>query len=63
MEHEHFLSEVFSIYADSNALYPGIFPGLRKFEAEVVRMVCTMLNGDDKTVGTMASGGTESIGM
>ena len=30
-------------------------------EAEVVRMVCDMFNGDSETCGTMSSGGTESI--
>lgn len=38
-----------------------VFPDVRKMEAEVVRMVCDMFNGDSETCGTMSSGGTESI--
>lgn len=61
--HEETQHQVFGLFADSNALYPDLFPALRKFEAEVVRMACTMLAGDDQTCGTMTSGGTESILM
>jgi glutamate/tyrosine decarboxylase-like PLP-dependent enzyme len=43
---------VFGLFADSNALYPDLFPALRKFEAEVVRMACTMLSGDDQAQRT-----------
>jgi glutamate/tyrosine decarboxylase-like PLP-dependent enzyme len=40
----------------------GLWPGLRRFETEVVAMVARMLNGDpETTVGVMTSGGTESI--
>lgn len=42
---------------------PGLFPAVRKFEAEAVRMVVSMLNGDDKACGTLTSGGTESVLM
>ncbi|CAG2192089.1 DPL1 [Mytilus edulis] len=34
-----------------------------KMEAEVVRMCCSLFNGDSDTAGTMTSGGTESILM
>ncbi len=46
--HEETQHQVFGLFADSNALYPDLFPALRKFEAEVVRMACTMLAGDDQ---------------
>ena len=36
---------------------------MRKFEAEVVRMIVTMVNGDEKACGTLTSGGTESVLM
>merc|ERR1712130_94943 len=49
------------MYCGSNGLYPTTFPGLRKVEAEVVRMACTLLHGDAESCGTMTSGGTESI--
>lgn len=44
-----------------NALNPLIFPSLRKFETEIVSMVAGMLHGDAACVGSVTSGGTESI--
>ena len=35
----------------------------RKFENEVVSMTASMLNGDSEVVGSLTSGGTESILM
>ena len=35
----------------------------RKFENEVVSMTASMLNGDSEVVGSVTSGGTESILM
>ncbi|KAF7247361.1 Sphingosine-1-phosphate lyase 1 [Varanus komodoensis] len=52
---------VYEEFAWSNPLHPDIFPGLRKMEAEVVRMVCTLFHGGPNSCGTMTSGGTESI--
>ena len=57
------VDRAFVLYSDSNALYPTIFPALKKYEAEVVRMACTMMLGDDASCGCMTSGGTESILM
>lgn len=48
-------------FADSNGLYPGIFPALRKFELEVVRMTRGLLHGDAKVQGVMTTGGSETI--
>jgi sphinganine-1-phosphate aldolase len=58
-------NEAAAIYSCSNALYPGVFPGLRKFEAEIVSMVLHMLNGDPARghCGVLTSGGTESVLM
>ncbi|XP_044276439.1 sphingosine-1-phosphate lyase 1 isoform X2 [Varanus komodoensis] len=53
--------KVYEEFAWSNPLHPDIFPGLRKMEAEVVRMVCTLFHGGPNSCGTMTSGGTESI--
>eukprot|EP01111_Echinosteliopsis_oligospora_P012158 TRINITY_DN4138_c0_g1_i2.p1 TRINITY_DN4138_c0_g1~~TRINITY_DN4138_c0_g1_i2.p1 ORF type:complete len:542 (+),score=131.79 TRINITY_DN4138_c0_g1_i2:88-1713(+) len=61
--HEEFLQEANNIYIHQNALNPFVFPALRKFETEVVRMTATMLNGDDDVRGNMTSGGSESILM
>ncbi|XP_063814863.1 sphingosine-1-phosphate lyase 1 [Pseudophryne corroboree] len=55
--------KVYEEFAWSNPLHPDIFPGVRKMEAEVVRMACTLFNGGPDTCGAVTSGGTESILM
>ncbi|KAM8924582.1 sphingosine-1-phosphate lyase 1 [Pelodytes ibericus] len=57
------LVKVYGEFAWSNPLHPDVFPGVRKMEAEVVRMTCTLFNGYADACGTMTSGGTESILM
>lgn len=48
----------------SNPLHSDVFAGVRKMEAEVIRMVATMYNGNpENIVGSVTSGGTESIIM
>jgi len=53
--------EAYAMYFSENALNPGAFPSLRRFEAEVVAMTAALLGGDEQAVGNMTSGGTESI--
>ncbi|XP_060710242.1 sphingosine-1-phosphate lyase 1 isoform X2 [Hemiscyllium ocellatum] len=55
--------KVYGDFAWSNPLHPDIFPGVRKMEAEVVRMACTLFRGGPESCGTVTSGGTESILM
>ncbi|XP_078387058.1 sphingosine-1-phosphate lyase 1 isoform X1 [Cetorhinus maximus] len=55
--------QVYGDFAWSNPLHPDIFPGVRKMEAEVVRMSCTLFHGGPDSCGTVTSGGTESILM
>jgi glutamate/tyrosine decarboxylase-like PLP-dependent enzyme len=62
-EHSDFLKAAHGTFFSENALNPIAFPSLRRFEAEVVRMTATMLNGGSDVVGTMTSGGSESILM
>lgn len=62
-EHTAFLKEVYTTFFSENGLNPIAFQSLRRFEAEVVRMTAAMLGGDDEVVGTMTSGGSESILM
>lgn len=57
------LVKVYGDFAWSNPLHPDIFPGVRKMEAEVVRMACTLFHGGPSSCGTVTSGGTESILM
>ena len=48
--------------AYANPLNPDAFPGIRKMEAEVVRIACNLFHGNpDTSCGTMTSGGTESL--
>jgi glutamate/tyrosine decarboxylase-like PLP-dependent enzyme len=49
-------------YFSENALNPMAFPSLRRFETDVVAMTASLL-GDESAVGSMTSGGTESILM
>jgi glutamate/tyrosine decarboxylase-like PLP-dependent enzyme len=60
-EHTAFLKAAHELFFSENALNPMAFPALRRFEAEVVRMTASMLNGDAQVAGTMTSGGTESL--
>ena len=60
-EHTVFLKAAHELFFSENALNPMAFPALRRFEAEVVRMTASMLNGDAQVAGTMTSGGTESL--
>ncbi|XP_048192699.1 sphingosine-1-phosphate lyase 1-like [Perognathus longimembris pacificus] len=55
------LVQAYGNFAWSNPLHPDVFPGLRKLEAEVVRMSCSLFNGGPDCCGCVTSGGTESI--
>ena len=59
-EYTQFLKEAHGLYFSANALNPMAFQSLQRFEADVIRMTAALLNGDDKTCGTMTAGGTES---
>lgn len=60
-EHLAFLSEVYAAQSQSNPLHVDLWPSAIKFEAEIVAMTRAMLNGGEDVVGTVSSGGTESI--
>lgn len=51
----------YKAFLHENALNPLVFPSLRRFETETVAMVADMLHGDGCCVGSVTSGGTESI--
>jgi glutamate/tyrosine decarboxylase-like PLP-dependent enzyme len=50
-------------FAHLNRLSPTSFPSLRRFENEIVSMCANLLHGDENVVGSVTSGGTESIIM
>ncbi|KAF2071656.1 hypothetical protein CYY_007031 [Polysphondylium violaceum] len=62
-EHSKLLNEAYSMFSLSNPLHPSVFPSIRKFETETISMVANMLNAHSKVVGSLTSGGTESIFM
>lgn len=57
------MTRVYGLSAWTNPLHADVFPGIRKMEAEVVRMCCDMYGGGRDSCGTMTTGGTESIIM
>ncbi|MFP5387523.1 MAG: pyridoxal phosphate-dependent decarboxylase family protein, partial [Bacteriovoracia bacterium] len=60
-EHSKLLKEAYTMFMSENGLNPMAFKSLKKFESEVIRMTVNLLHGDNECVGTMTSGGTESI--
>uniref|UniRef100_A0A8R1E338 sphinganine-1-phosphate aldolase n=1 Tax=Caenorhabditis japonica TaxID=281687 RepID=A0A8R1E338_CAEJA len=63
VEHIQLLGKIYEKYAFSNPLHPDVFPGARKMEAELIRMVLNLYNGPENASGSVTSGGTESIIM
>ena len=65
-EHVEFLNSAYALHSQSNPLHLDLWPSAAKFEGEIVAMTAGMLGagetGDD-VVGTITSGGTESILM
>jgi glutamate/tyrosine decarboxylase-like PLP-dependent enzyme len=59
-EHIDFLNRVYALYSQGNPLHADLWPSIAKFEAEVVAMTAAMLHAEP-AVGTVTSGGTESI--
>lgn len=63
-KHVAFQNQVYSINSQSNPLHFDVWPSANKFEAEIVSMTAHMLGAgetQDEIVGTVSSGGTESI--
>ncbi|MDR0884693.1 MAG: aspartate aminotransferase family protein [Oscillospiraceae bacterium] len=50
-------------YFHTNALNPFVFQSLKRLETETLSMVASLFHGDDDTVGSLTSGGSESILM
>lgn len=53
--------EAVAAYAGSNALDPTAFPSLLTMENELVGFACSLLDAPPGAVGTVTSGGTESV--
>lgn len=53
--------EAYTMFMSENALGPLAFPSLKNMEEDVVNMGLSLLNAPDGAVGSMTSGGSESI--
>ncbi len=62
-EVDQIIRETYTLFSHGNALDPKAFPSLKKFETEIVAKTASLLNGEDETVGTVTSGGSESLLM
>ncbi len=58
---ESLTSEAMRLFAGSNGLDPTAFPSFLKFENDLVAFARSFLHGDGDVVGSVTSGGTESI--
>lgn len=59
--HEQLLQKAYAEYASTNLLNPMAFGSLKQMEREIVEMAAGLFNGPSSCVGTVTSGGTESI--
>ncbi len=55
------IKEAYLSFLTENGLDPTVFPSMLKLETDVVRMLATLLRGDENVVGHLTTGGTESI--
>ena len=60
-DHSDFLAEVYQHFFAENGLSPTAFPSLRRLETEVVSMLLGLVGAGGEEVGSMTSGGSESI--
>ena len=59
--HEELMHEAHAMFASANLLNPVAFKSLKRMESEIIQMAASLMNGPEDTVGTVTSGGTESI--
>ena len=57
------IKKSYQLFFSGNALNPSAFPSLRNMENDVVSMSANLFNGDEEVVGSLTTGGTESILM
>jgi sphinganine-1-phosphate aldolase len=59
--HTDLLKAAYTLYFSENGLNPMAFKSLQRMERDVVRMTANLFRGDSDAVGSMTSGGTESL--
>lgn len=57
------VKKAYQLFFSENALNPSAFPSLRNMENDVISMSAHLLGGDEQVVGSLTTGGTESILM
>ncbi|MFK7771119.1 MAG: aspartate aminotransferase family protein [Saprospiraceae bacterium] len=57
------VKKAYQLFFSENALNPSAFPSLRNMENDVVSMCSGLFHGDEEVVGSLTTGGTESILM
>src|SRR5690606_26095688 len=62
-EISNLVKEAYMKFFHENGLNPMAFPSLQKFETEVLSMTTNLFHGDKNTLGSLTSGGSESILM
>jgi glutamate/tyrosine decarboxylase-like PLP-dependent enzyme len=60
-QHEQLLQKAHALYASTNLLNPMAFGSLKQMEREIIEMTAGLFHGPPTCVGTVTSGGTESI--
>ncbi|MEO4053026.1 aspartate aminotransferase family protein [Solibacillus sp. CAU 1738] len=55
--------EAYNLFFHENALNPLAFTSLKKFETEIIAMSASLFHGNEQVVGSLTSGGSESILM
>lgn len=55
------MQDAYSMFGLENGLNPTVFKSLKKMESDVLAFTANLLNAPDSAVGSMTSGGTESI--
>lgn len=59
--HHELLQRAHSLYLAENALNPMAFKSVKRLESEVVEMTAALFHAPPSAVGSMTSGGTESL--
>jgi len=56
-----FSTDMYTRFLSESASKPHVWPSIKRFEDELIDMVSALFHGNENTVGTVTSGGTESI--
>lgn len=60
-EHTKLTAEAFNLFVHTNYLNPMKYISIRNMEVEIISMTSNLLYGDSSYVGSVTSGGSESI--